>query len=141
MAEGASSDQPKSSLLYLPATPQQRRLVLVVAALQLMAFGVAAPFATTPLPRLNAFIPTLEGIIFVNDFITSILRFAQYSIVPSRAILTLAAGYLFTALIVIPHALTFPGAFAPAGLLGAGLCGSIRFGILRRPRSCSSIHS
>jgi hypothetical protein len=33
----------------------------------------------------------------------------------------LAAGYLFTALIVIPHALTFPGAFAPTGLLNAGL--------------------
>ena len=47
--------------------------------------------------------------------------FTQYSIVRSRAILVLACGYLFTALIVIPHALTFPGAFAPTGLLGAGL--------------------
>jgi signal transduction histidine kinase len=35
--------------------------------------------------------------------------------------LALAAGYLFIALIVVPHALTFPGAFAPTGLLGAGL--------------------
>ena len=35
--------------------------------------------------------------------------------------LLLAGGFLFDALIVIPHALTFPGAFAPAGLLGAGL--------------------
>jgi signal transduction histidine kinase len=33
--------------------------------------------------------------------------------------LVLANGYLFTALIVIPHALTFPGAFTPTGLLGA----------------------
>ena len=33
----------------------------------------------------------------------------------------LASGYLFSALIVIPHALTFPGAFSPSGLLGAGL--------------------
>ena len=38
-----------------------------------------------------------------------------------RALLALASGYLFTALIVIPHALTFPGAFSPTGLLGAGL--------------------
>jgi signal transduction histidine kinase len=35
--------------------------------------------------------------------------------------LVLANGFLFTALIVIPHALTFPGAFTPTGLLGAGL--------------------
>ena len=36
----------------------------------------------------------------------------------SRALLALASGYLFTALIVIPHVLTFPGAFSPTGLLG-----------------------
>jgi signal transduction histidine kinase len=40
---------------------------------------------------------------------------------PSVAILALAGGYPFTALIVIPYALTFPGAFAPTGLLGADL--------------------
>jgi hypothetical protein len=36
-------------------------------------------------------------------------------------LLVLACGYLFTALIVVPYALTFPGAFSPSGLLGAGL--------------------
>jgi len=36
-------------------------------------------------------------------------------------LLALAAGYLFTALIVIPHALTFAGAFSPTGLLGANI--------------------
>ena len=96
-------------------------MVLLVGALQVLAFGLVASFASQPLPRLDAFIPTVQGIIFVNDLITSILLFAQYSILPSRATLVLAAGYLFTALIVIPHALTFPGAFAPTGLLGAGL--------------------
>jgi hypothetical protein len=106
-----------TSLANQPATSQQRRLVVLVAALQVVAFGFAAPFAHIPLAQVNAFIPTLEGIIFVNDIITSIFLFAQYSIFPSRAILVLAAGYLFTALIVIPHALTFPGAFAPTGLL------------------------
>jgi hypothetical protein len=40
---------------------------------------------------------------------------------PSRALLALASGYLFTALIVIPHALTFPGAFSTTGLLSAGV--------------------
>ena len=49
------------------------------------------------------------------------LLFAQFSIYRSRALLALASGYLFTGLIVVPHALTFPGAFSPTGLLGAGL--------------------
>ncbi|MFZ3242671.1 MAG: hypothetical protein WA196_19900, partial [Pseudolabrys sp.] len=30
-------------------------------------------------------------------------------------------GYLFSALIVIPHALSYPGAFAPKGLIFRGL--------------------
>lgn len=56
--------------------------------------------------------------VFVNDLVTSILLFAQYSIIRSRAILALAIGYLYTALIVVPHMLTFPGAFT--GLVGGG---------------------
>jgi signal transduction histidine kinase len=57
----------------------------------------------------------------VNDSITAVLLFAQFSILRSRALLAIASGYLFTALIVIPWMLTFPGVFAPGGLLGAGL--------------------
>jgi len=56
--------------------------------------------------------------VFVNDLVTSILLFSQYSISSSRAVLALAIGYLYTALIVIPHALAMPGAFT--GLLAAG---------------------
>jgi hypothetical protein len=111
---------PVISLSNLLATSEQRRFLFAVAALLLVACGVAAPFADTPLPRLDGFIPSLEALIFVNDLITSVLLFAQYSIAPSRALLALACGYLFTALMVIPHALAFPGAFEPAGLLGAG---------------------
>jgi signal transduction histidine kinase len=53
--------------------------------------------------------------------VTAILLFAQFSISRSLALLVLAGGYLFSALIVIPHALTFPGAFSPTGLFGAGV--------------------
>jgi hypothetical protein len=45
----------------------------------------------------------------------------MYSIERRRTLLVLASGYLFTSLIVIPWALTFPGLFAPTGLLGPGL--------------------
>ncbi len=38
----------------------------------------------------------------------------------SIGVLVLAAGYLFDALIIVPHTLSFPGAFAAQGLLGAG---------------------
>src|SRR5262249_46302154 len=50
-----------------------------------------------------------------------VLLFNQFAILRSRALLVIASGYLFTALMVIPWMLTFPGAFTPGGLLGAGL--------------------
>ena len=55
---------------------------------------------------------------FVCDSITAILLYAQFSILRSRAILVIASGYLFTALILIPWILVFPGVFVPAGLMG-----------------------
>ena len=56
-----------------------------------------------------------------GNVLTSVLLFSQSSIVGSRGLLLLASGYLFSALMVVAHLLTFPGAFAPSGLLGAGL--------------------
>jgi hypothetical protein len=55
---------------------------------------------------------------FVIDSITAVLLFAQFSILRSRALLVIASGYLFTALILIPWMLTFPGVFAPTGVFG-----------------------
>ena len=109
------------SLSHLPATAQQRRLVFLVALLLLAGLVIAAPFGDTQLNPYPSAIVAQQAIVVVNDFITSLLLFAQYSIVRSRGLLALAGGYLFTALIVIPHALTFPGAFSPTGLLNAGL--------------------
>jgi signal transduction histidine kinase len=108
-------------LVDLPPTARQSRLAIIVASVALIAFGAVIPFAGRPLAQLNALFPSLDAIVFVTDLTTSSLLFAQYSISRSRALLILANGYLFTALIVIPHALTFSGAFSPNGLLGAGL--------------------
>src|SRR5277367_3686705 len=106
------------SLAYLPATPQQHRAVLVVALLLLATFGLIAPFGAIPLPQFVSFNPSVQSIVFVNDLITSVFLFAQYSISRSRAILALAAGYFYTALICIPYTLAYPGAFT--GLLSTG---------------------
>jgi signal transduction histidine kinase len=120
----ASSDElegAKTALINLPPTSEQKQSALGAIAVLLVALGVVAPFATTPLPHFASFIPFLNATILVTDLITAILLFTQFSIYRARALLVLAGGYLFTALIVIPHALTFPGAFSPTGLLGAGL--------------------
>src|SRR5215471_4205784 len=120
VATREASDKLALSLTYLPATSEQRRLALAVAVFQFVACGVAASFAL-PVPRIDGFIPAILAIVFVASLITAILLVNQAAMVASRALLVLANGYLFSALIVIPHALTFPGAFAPKGLLGAGV--------------------
>jgi signal transduction histidine kinase len=119
VAAREASDKVALSLTYLPATLGQRRFALAVAAFQFVACGIVAPFAP-PVPRIDGFIPVILAIVFVANLITAVLLFNQSAVTTSRALLVLANGYLFSALIVIPHALTFPGAFAPKGLLGAG---------------------
>jgi signal transduction histidine kinase len=100
---------------------RQRRLALAVVLALLAAFLMTAgPLSTIEVARIDAFVPVYATAMFVTDLMTAVLLFAQFSILRSRALLVLASGYLFTALTLIPWLLTFPGVFAPGGLLGAG---------------------
>src|ERR1700730_18598516 len=100
----------------------QRRLALAVVLALLVAFFITeGPLSTLQVGRIDAFVPAYATAMFVIDSITAVLLFAQFSILRSRALLAIASGYLFTAFIVIPWMLTFPGVFTPDGLLGAGL--------------------
>ncbi|MGH7265766.1 MAG: MASE4 domain-containing protein [Candidatus Rokuibacteriota bacterium] len=107
-------------LSTLPAGSGERRLAITVVLLSVAAFLAAVPFATVRLPQVSAFIPIYQSAFVVSDLITAVLLFGQYTILRSRALLALATGYLFTALMAAAHGLTFPGLFAPTGLLGAG---------------------
>ena len=120
MGKLGALDEFAYSVATLPPTPQHRRLAFVVVVVMLAAYGAMVPVSGTPLPRLDSFIPTVMAIIFVTDLVTAVLLFGQFSAGGSSALLMLASGYLFSSLIAIPYTLTFPGVFAPVGLLGAG---------------------
>jgi signal transduction histidine kinase len=107
-------------LISVPARPADRRLALTVVGLSLLVFLLLAPFAPRKLPEVWAFIPVYESALAISDLMTSVILFIQFHILRSRAALVLAAGYLFTAFMIVPHALTFPGVFSPTGLLNAG---------------------
>jgi signal transduction histidine kinase len=108
-------------LSALPPTRRQEKLALAVAALLFAALLARLPVGTRLLPRQDAFIPIVDTILFFADLITAVLLYAQYSMVRSRALLVLAMGYLFTAIIIVPHLWTFPGVFTAMGWPGAGL--------------------
>jgi signal transduction histidine kinase len=109
-------------LSNLSPGPGQTQLALAIVLALLVAFVITAgPLSSIQPGRIDAFVPAYATAIFVIDLLTAVLLFAQFSILRSPALLAIASGYLYTALIVIPWVLTFPGVFTPGGLLGAGL--------------------
>jgi signal transduction histidine kinase len=118
---GEAIDQRQLLLATMPPSRLQNRLACGVVATMLILFVVTLRYVNVPLPRVDAFIPIHAITTLINDLITAILLYCMYSIERRRTLLVLASGYLFTSLVVIPWALTFPGLFAPAGLLGPGL--------------------
>jgi PAS domain S-box-containing protein len=102
------------------ASRRERRLALAIVLASLLTFIALIPFARLPLPQVWAFMPIYESALIISYLVTAIFLLAQYNLLRSRSLLALGCGYLFTAAMIIPHALTFPGLFAPTGLLGAG---------------------
>ncbi|MFB9268223.1 PAS domain S-box protein [Bradyrhizobium erythrophlei] len=107
-------------LSTLPASRSERTTAVAVVAISAVLFAIAVPFAGTQLAPVPAFVASYQSALAINDILTAVLLFSQFSVLRSRALLMLASGYLFTAGAAVTHALTFPGLFAPSGLLGAG---------------------
>src|SRR5207237_2667924 len=67
----------------------------------------AAPYPGPELPGITA---VFVGVVFVTELSTSFLLFVRFRETPFWSLLVLGCAYLFSALMVIPHLLTFPGA-------------------------------
>ena len=105
---------------FLPPSEAHKRAALAVSAFLLAAFVIGVPSAKVALPQLEIYMPLVATVMSLNDLMTASLLFALFAVVRSRALLLLANGYLFTALIVAVYGLVWPGAFHPTGLFGAG---------------------
>ena len=115
----AESEEQQFILSNLPPSPAQKRLALgIVIGLATALYLVVGPFGGQQLGASYSFVAIYTTAMFVTDLITAILLFAQFSILRSRAILVIASGYLFTALLIVPYVIAFPGVLAPGGLAG-----------------------
>lgn len=103
-----------------PADARSRVAALIVILVSMTIFVALAPFAKIKLDAYPVFIPLHQTALIINDLITALLLFMQLRVTRSRALVVLACGYLYTALIATAHLLTFPGVFTPTGLLHAG---------------------
>jgi len=118
-ASGGVADQRPPLLSTGLATPRQKRVALVIAVVSFVAAAAIVPFAGLQLHAVHAFIPSYGAALVLVDLITALLLFDQVLRVRSFGMLLLASAYLFDALITVAHALSYPGAFTPGGLLGA----------------------
>src|SRR5829696_58871 len=106
-------------LSSLPPSPGQKRLALgIVLGLMIALYLVTGPFGGMQLGTIHSFVAVYTTWMFVTDSLTAILLYAQFSILRSRAILVVASGYLFTAFLIVPYVLAFPGVLAPNGVVG-----------------------
>src|SRR6516165_2712732 len=121
MAEPATThalNEQQVLLSTLPPSRGQQGLALAVVVVLLAAFCATVPFAAVPVGYIREFIPAYATAMFVISSITSALLFVQFSVVQSRALLAVSGGYLFSALITIPWALTFPDLFGATDMAG-----------------------
>lgn len=104
----------------MPPSRTQLRIAAGIA-LGLIAYGaVTAPFARVQLAELPSFAIVAATALVFAHLTTATLLYTQYSVVGSRSLLALASGYLLTAILLGVWGLTFPHAFSPTGLFGAG---------------------
>jgi hypothetical protein len=104
-----------------PSRAQKLAAFAVVPGILAVVFIILRPFAGVQLRAVDAFVPFYVTAIFVNGLITGVLLFAQFSILRSRALLVIANGYVFSALMIVPYTLSFPGVFEPGRSLIGGL--------------------
>ena len=119
-------------LFDTPPDREEIRFGLVIVGLLFALLIAILPFRGNPLAEVPAFIPVIDAIMLVGELITATLLYAQATVFRSRALTLLATGFVAAALLLIPHALTFPGAFAPEGLLGAGVNSTAWIASIRR---------
>ncbi len=67
-------------LSTLPAKAHERRMALGLAIISVIVFLALAPFAKLSLPKIPPFIPIYEAALVINDLITAVLLFGQFSI-------------------------------------------------------------
>lgn len=111
---------PRWFLSTAAATSGERLAAITVVIVAFLAFLVTIAYVRVPLARVPAFIPAYQSALFIIELMTAVLLLGQFARLRALALLALGAGYLFDAVMILPHTLSFPGLFAPTGLLGAG---------------------
>lgn len=98
-------------------TSPQHRFAYLIAVLLVICTVIAIPYADLPLTEVKPFLPMFAACVVVTELITAYLLMVIYRVSNRAYLLPLAGAYAFVAVIVVIQLLSFPGVFAPQGLL------------------------
>lgn len=114
----AADHNPPMVVALMPYTRRHRAIALSIVAGMLAVWALLLPFANQQLSKVDSFVPVVQTVMSVADLLTATLLFAQYSVQPHRALLFVASGYIFAGSFAFLQTLSFPGSYAPNGLIG-----------------------
>ena len=106
------------TLAETPVTRSQRYGALIVCLAFAAVTALFAPFAGADWPSVPAFFPAYQTLTAFCYALTAWLLFGDYRHGGRPATLVLAAGALWTALILVAQLLSAPGMVGPARVLG-----------------------
>lgn len=95
----------------------QRQFAYIIIFLITMTCVLMSPFAATPLTEVKAFLPMFAAFVMLTELLTAYLLMVQFSITQQFFLIPIAGAYAFVAVMVVIQLLTFPGVFAPQGVL------------------------
>jgi two-component sensor histidine kinase len=78
------------------------------------------PFAGNPGPKVPAVGVLFAATVFATELPTSLMLFVRFRANPHWSLLILGSAFLYSALMVVPHVLTIPGAVLTDQILVAG---------------------
>ncbi|WP_068922941.1 sensor histidine kinase [Planobispora rosea] len=95
------------------------RAPLLAAAIVPVVTALIFMGADRVLGPVPAFLPAFLAVVWASDLLTAFLLITQFLAGGDRRLLALSCAYLWSAAVIVPHALVFSGLFSPTGLLGA----------------------
>ncbi len=85
----------------------------------LITAAVVLPYGDMPLAPHAGFLPGFGGMMLLGDIVTAALLFGQARAAADRPTADLGIAYLFSAMVIVPHLMAFPGVFADTPLIGS----------------------
>jgi signal transduction histidine kinase len=118
-AAGLHSDDRYLLNSSLPSRTQEKVALAMIVAIAVIV-AAATPAARHLLSGTEALLAAYAAALLLVELVTAALLIARFATHPFPAILTLAIGYLFSALLIVSWVLTFPSVFDAFGFAPAG---------------------